>query len=193
MAYDRKLGGWRGPVGASRWRAGAGDELGRAAGTDGAAAGHAAGLEARRGAGDDRQRGDGSAGSMRPGQTPQPRTGALPLSDIAWARPLRDGKPGPAPRRMTDVMQQGDVVMVEPNATRADHAACEERQAGACTAAAPGAAADSRRCRARWCRSIPPPAACSPWSAAGASRAASSTAPRRRSASLAPASSRSSI
>ena len=54
MAYDRKLGGWRGPVGASRWRTGAGEELGRAAGADGAAAGHAAGLAARRGAGDDR-------------------------------------------------------------------------------------------------------------------------------------------
>ncbi len=39
------------------------------------------------------------------------------LSDIAWARPVKDGKPGAVPRRIADVMQPGDVVMVEPTAT----------------------------------------------------------------------------
>ena len=109
------MGGWRGPVGHLDGGPALAKNWVEPLGADGAAAGHAAGLEARRRAGDDRQR--GTAGLARyPGQTPQPRTGTLPLSDIAWARPVRDGKPGPAPRRMTDVMQQGDVVMVEPNA-----------------------------------------------------------------------------
>ncbi len=48
------------------------------------------------------------------GQAPQQHLGVLSLSDIAWARPIKDGKPGPAPRRIADVAQPGDVVMVEP-------------------------------------------------------------------------------
>ncbi len=58
------------------------------------------------------------AGSIRPGrprvQAPQQRLGVLALSDLAWARPVKDGKPGPSPRRITDVAQPGDVVMIEP-------------------------------------------------------------------------------
>jgi penicillin-binding protein 1A len=57
------------------------------------------------------------------GGVPQPRTGVIALSEIAWARPLREGKPGPAPRRMADVMQAGDVVMIEPSSTEAANAA----------------------------------------------------------------------
>jgi penicillin-binding protein 1A len=44
----------------------------------------------------------------------QPQTMPLTLAESAWARPLHDGKPGGAPRRITDIMQVGDVVMVEP-------------------------------------------------------------------------------
>jgi penicillin-binding protein 1A len=40
----------------------------------------------------------------------------IALPDLSWARPVRDGKPGPAPRRMADVVQVGDVVMIEPPA-----------------------------------------------------------------------------
>jgi penicillin-binding protein 1A len=40
--------------------------------------------------------------------------GSVLLSDIAWARPVRDGHVGGTPRRIGDVMQIGDVVMVEP-------------------------------------------------------------------------------
>jgi penicillin-binding protein 1A len=44
-----------------------------------------------------------------------PRVLPLPLSDIAsWARPAKAGQLGPQPRRMTEVLQIGDVVMVEP-------------------------------------------------------------------------------
>jgi penicillin-binding protein 1A len=39
--------------------------------------------------------------------------GSLLLSDVGWAHPVKDGHMGPAPRRMADVMQIGDVVMVE--------------------------------------------------------------------------------
>jgi penicillin-binding protein 1A len=116
MAYDRKLGGWRGPVGhldggpalAKNWA----EPLAQLARPPGMLADWklAAVLETT----------DGEArlGWLdASGQSPQPRTGTLPLSEIAWARPVKDGKPGPAPRRMTDVLQQGDVVMVEPGAT----------------------------------------------------------------------------
>jgi penicillin-binding protein 1A len=44
----------------------------------------------------------------------QPQITPLLLSESTWARPLRDGKPGGTPRRITDIMQVGDVVMVEP-------------------------------------------------------------------------------
>jgi penicillin-binding protein 1A len=42
------------------------------------------------------------------------RAAAIALQDVAWARPIRDGKPGSAPRRMADIVQVGDVVMIEP-------------------------------------------------------------------------------
>jgi penicillin-binding protein 1A len=47
------------------------------------------------------------------GATPQPNSGAIPMSDVTWARPLHGDELGPAPKRITDVMQVGDVVMVE--------------------------------------------------------------------------------
>ena len=132
MNYDRKLGGWRGPVGhldggptlAKTWT----DALAQVA--------HPLGLlptwrlavvldmtdgEARLGWFDT------SSGS------PQPRIGALPLSDVGWARPVKDGKPGAAPRRMSDIVQQGDLVMTEPvaAATAAPQPAKEAKPAPA--------------------------------------------------------------
>ncbi|HET7882505.1 MAG TPA: PBP1A family penicillin-binding protein [Acetobacteraceae bacterium] len=115
MAYDRKMGGWRGPAGhldggpalARNWV----EPLSQLARPPGMLPSWklAAVLETTDG---EAKLGwlDGSGGS------PQPRIGTLPLADVAWARPVRDNKPGPAPRRITDVMQQGDVVLVEPNA-----------------------------------------------------------------------------
>jgi penicillin-binding protein 1A len=52
---------------------------------------------------------DRAAGSA----TPQPRVLSMLLSGLGWARPLRGDTLGPAPRRMADVVQPGDVVMVE--------------------------------------------------------------------------------
>jgi penicillin-binding protein 1A len=45
------------------------------------------------------------------------QTGFLPLSDVAWARPVKDGNLGPVPHKMDDVVQPGDVVMVDPVAS----------------------------------------------------------------------------
>ena len=43
------------------------------------------------------------------------RTGSLYAADLAWARPARpNGSMGPVPRRVTDVVQVGDVIMTEP-------------------------------------------------------------------------------
>jgi penicillin-binding protein 1A len=131
MAYDRKLGGWRGPVAhldpaivATDW-AGALAPVGRPPGmlpawrlavvlseTD---------AEARLGW-LDRPLQVGPAPPAPPSAAEQ-RTGVIPLSDLAWARPVHDGKPGAAPRRMAEVMQTGDVVMVEPVAATAAQAA----------------------------------------------------------------------
>ncbi|MGE0419028.1 MAG: penicillin-binding protein 1A [Acetobacteraceae bacterium] len=62
----------------------------------------------------------------------QRQTGIIPISDIGWARPVRDGRVGGAPRRITDVMHVGDVVMVEPTAppTAANAAAPVTRAPG---------------------------------------------------------------
>jgi penicillin-binding protein 1A len=44
----------------------------------------------------------------------QPKVLPLPMSEVTWARPVKDGNLGPTPRRMGEVLQPGDVVMVEP-------------------------------------------------------------------------------
>jgi penicillin-binding protein 1A len=117
MAYDRKLGGWRGPVlhlegGGALAKDWAGP-LAQAVRPQGmlpdwrlAVVLNISDTDARVGWLDP----TGQAAS----QAPQQRLGALALSDLAWARPVKDGKPGPSPRRITDVAQPGDVVMIEP-------------------------------------------------------------------------------
>jgi penicillin-binding protein 1A len=116
IAYDRKLGGWRGPV--THLDGGAALEkdwptaLGQVARPPGmlpawrlAVVLSTSETEARLG---------WMIGGASAGGAPQPRSGVLTLQDIGWARPLHDGKPGASPRRMTEVMQTGDVVMIEP-------------------------------------------------------------------------------
>ena len=162
MRYDRSRGGWRGPVaqldgrrrrcalaGPSRWPQVA------------AAAGHAAGLAARpwcwRPPRPRRKLGAARAGAGRRRASAQPVLPML-LADLGWARPLPpDGRRRrrPPPRRMADVVQPGDVVMVE---LAAAPPPAQGRAAGA--AGARCCCARSRRCRARWCRSIRPPGGC---------------------------------
>ena len=62
-------------------------------------------------------------GVLDRGPTAPPRVMPMLLSDLAWARPIQvaagalapppGATPGPAPRRMADVVKPGDVVMVE--------------------------------------------------------------------------------
>jgi len=115
MAYDRKLGGWRGPV----------THL-AVAGQDWQAA--LAKVDRPAGMLPDWQLGvvlsetdsEAKLGWLQPApginQPPVPETGVVTLADVAWARPVKDNKPGTAPHRMADVMQPGDVVMVQPPA-----------------------------------------------------------------------------
>jgi len=115
MAYDRKMGGWRGAIThlnlapadfETRWPAALNEvtrppgmlnywKLAVVAGTT-----------------------DTEAKVNWLSQTGERRTAALALQDLAWARPVHDGKPGLAPRRITDVVQVGDVVMIDPPAAQ---------------------------------------------------------------------------
>ncbi len=108
MRYDRAHGGWRGPV--ARLSAQ------QAAGPNWASA--LAGVPRPPGMLPDWRL--GIVTSVAPGEAllgvvDQGSARVLPmlLADVSWARPSRDGSLGPAPRRMGDVLQVGDVVMVQ--------------------------------------------------------------------------------
>ena len=47
------------------------------------------------------------------GTMPLPRTAPMLLADMAWARPAKDGRLGPTPRKVSDVLKPGDVIMAE--------------------------------------------------------------------------------
>ncbi len=121
MRYDQRRGGWRGPVGhvALPPRQGGAPPAGWVAAL--AAQSRPAGMlaewrlsivletsdaEARLGF---LERAPGT-----PASAAQPRVLAMALSDTAWARPLVNDKPGPAPRRFADILKLGDIVMAEP-------------------------------------------------------------------------------
>jgi penicillin-binding protein 1A len=111
MVYDRRMGGWRGAVAhltlppvdfETKWPAALNDQprppgmlpawrLAIVAGTT---------------------ENEGKVEWLNPGG--ERRTAVIALPDVTWARPMRDGKPGPVPKRMSDVMQMGDVVMIDP-------------------------------------------------------------------------------
>ncbi len=111
LDYDRRRGGWRGPVaqinpGATEWL----PALAAVPRVPGmlpewrlAVALEVGEREARM-AWLERPEGRGA---------PQPRTATLPLDEVTWARVVREGRQGPVPRRMADVLVPGDVVMVE--------------------------------------------------------------------------------
>jgi penicillin-binding protein 1A len=112
LDYDRRRGGWRGPVAripasATEWL----PALGGVQRPPGMLAEWrlAVALEVR-----DREA--RMAWLERPDSrtAPQPRTGTLYFEEVqGWARPVQDGRMGAPPRRLQEVIQPGDVVMVE--------------------------------------------------------------------------------
>jgi len=118
MDYDRKHGGWRGPVARldnnPAWRQDWQARLSQVARPPGmlddwrlAAVLEVSDREARLGWLERR--------ADQPLAPPEPRAGALLLSDLGWARAVKDNKiVGGSPRRMAEVAQPGAVVMVEP-------------------------------------------------------------------------------
>ncbi len=113
LAYDRRFGGWRGPVthvdGGAALRTTWTSALGGVARPGGLAADWKLAIvyettdsEARVG------------WIERSASAVVSRTGSIGIGELGWARPVHDGKMGGTPRRISDVLQVGDVVMVEP-------------------------------------------------------------------------------
>ncbi len=113
LAYDRSHGGWRGAVG--HLEGGAGMRLGWSNRL--AALPRPPGLLQEwnlsvvlETTGD-----EAKVGWVERGTGGASRTGSLYASDLAWARPVRPGGGlGPSPRKATDILQVGDVIMTEP-------------------------------------------------------------------------------
>ncbi|WP_426956201.1 penicillin-binding protein 1A [Muricoccus radiodurans] len=112
MNYDRRRGGWRGPV--ARISAASAEWMPALEGVTRVPGmlpdwRLAVVLEVR-----DREARLGWAERPAPRAPAQPREARLHFEDVSgWARPVRDGRMGGAPRRMADVVAVGDVVMVE--------------------------------------------------------------------------------
>jgi penicillin-binding protein 1A len=118
IAYDRRRGGWRGPVTrielpAERLATGWTEAL--------AALPRAPGMlpEWRQAVvlevGAQSARVGWLERPERPNLPPRARTMTMPLAEMAWARPaLPENRLGPAPRAASDVVSLGDVVLVEP-------------------------------------------------------------------------------
>jgi penicillin-binding protein 1A len=111
MAYDRKLGGWRGAVAhvalapgdfETKWPAALNDQPRPPGMLPSWKLAVVAGVA------------DSDAKVEWLSKGGERRAAVLALSDVTWARPVHDGKLGATPRRMTDVVQTGDVVMIEP-------------------------------------------------------------------------------
>lgn len=119
MAYDRRMDGWRGVAGHLNL---AGQPLRTGWQAALARTQHPPGMKAewRLAVVIEESDRDAKVGWLErdgpPGALATARTGALALSDMAWARPVRDGRIGGSPRRMADVAQAGDLVMIEPSA-----------------------------------------------------------------------------
>lgn len=127
VAYDRKFGGWRGPV--AHVPGGASLRNGWAGPLAGVARPPGLALNWKLAVVFETTESEARVGWIERGpDAVVSRTGAIALADLAWARPVRDDRLGPVPRRMIDVVQTGDVVMVEPPATPS---AAQSNRAGA--------------------------------------------------------------
>ncbi len=115
IAYDHRLGGWRGPVThidnpalETDWPA----LLARVARTPGMLPTWQLGIVLS--TTDNDARVGWLSGLGVRGVTPESKLGEIPMSDVTWARPLHGDELGATPKRITDVMRAGDVVMIEP-------------------------------------------------------------------------------
>ena len=115
IAYDHRLGGWRGPVAHIET-----PTLDRDWPSLLAKVPHKPGmlpnwrLAVVLNTSDNEARVGWLSGVGVRGATPQSNLGEIPMSDVTWARPLHGDQLGPSPKRIDDVMRVGDVVMVEP-------------------------------------------------------------------------------
>jgi penicillin-binding protein 1A len=120
IAYDHRLGGWRGPVThienpslETAWPG----LLARVTRTPGMLPTWQLGIVLNTTESDARV-GWLSGLGIR-GVTPEAKIGVIPMSDVTWARPKSGDELGAAPKRITDVMRTGDVVMIEVQAAAA--------------------------------------------------------------------------
>jgi len=111
MAYDRKMGGWRGAVAhvaippadfETKWPTALNEQTRPPGMLPAWKLAIVAGVS------------DSEAKVEWLNAAAERRAAVLALPDTNWARPLRDGKLGPVPKRMSDIVQVGDVVMIDP-------------------------------------------------------------------------------
>ncbi len=114
IAYDHRLGGWRGPIThidnpalETEWPA----VLARVARTPGMLPSWQIGIVLS--TTDNDARVGWLSGLGVRGVPPQPKIGEIPMSDVTWARPVHGDEMGATPKRIGDVMRTGDVVMIE--------------------------------------------------------------------------------
>ncbi|HKM64736.1 MAG TPA: PBP1A family penicillin-binding protein [Acidisphaera sp.] len=137
MNYDRHHGGWRGAVGrvdpVADFRANWPEALAEAHAPPGMLP------EWRLAVVFEESEGEARVGWVEHGG--EQRTGAISLSDLGWARPVHDGHMGGSPARMNNVMQVGDLVMIEPPAATAAPALPPGLEAAPARGARPATAA----------------------------------------------------
>ncbi len=117
MNYDRARGGWRGPLlrlpANAALRTGWAGQLAAVPRAPGMLADWRLAVVLETG-GDEAKLGWLDVPPGQPATRGSPRTSSMFLADTGWARPVSNGNRGPVPRRMSDVVQPGDVVMAEP-------------------------------------------------------------------------------
>ena len=109
LAYDRAHGGWRGPVARldpAQLRTGWARSLAALPRPPGMIENWQLGVALEVGAGEAKMAWTDKAGASH--------TGSVLLADTGWARPNHNGVLGGSPRKMSEVLQAGDVVMLEP-------------------------------------------------------------------------------
>ena len=124
MNYDRKMGGWRGPVThlspaglAQNWPA----ELAKVAPVPGMLPTWRLGVVLQVSPAEAR------VGWIEPGDASSTRTGVIQRGTEVWHHAMTaDGKPSAIYRSMTEMVQPGDVVMIEPDQGRPDRVALRQ-------------------------------------------------------------------